>query len=116
MPTYEAIYEIGPGDRELAARFMARPLGPHSPDLLRLLNRLRWGPMAGKYVLVCTKRHREWVLGQLGEKRGDPVRLLSDHVFHARAEAERAVFKVRWKQVTGEDLEFEQVPGGWSHD
>ena len=107
MPTYEAIYEIQTEDRELAAKFRARPLGPHSPDLLRLLNRLRWGPMPGKLVLVCTKRHREWVLGRLGAERGDPVAMLSDYVFHDRAEAEWVVFKLRWKQVTGEDLDLD---------
>ena len=72
--------------------------------MMRLLNRLRWQPLAGKHVIVCTERHREWVLGRLGAARGDPVTLLSETVFTNRADAEWAVFKLRWKAATDIDL------------
>ena len=37
-------------------------------------------------------------------RRGSPVRLLEDEVFTSRREAEWAVFKRRWKRVTGREL------------
>ena len=85
MESYGAIYQIQPSDRELARRFRDDPFAPPGPEMMRLLNRLRWQPMAGKHVVVCTKPHREWVLGRLGARRGDPVTLLSDPVFTDRA-------------------------------
>ena len=99
------LYEIDPvGDLALARAYRERPRGPHRPDLMRLLNRLRWEPMDDKHVLVCLERHRRWVLGKLAGGRGTPVRLLEDQVFTRREEAEWAVFKRRWKKVTGQEL------------
>ena len=84
------LYEIDTvRDLGLARIYRERPWGPHSPDLLRLLNRLRWEPMEARHVLVCLERHR---------------RLLEDEVFTSRQEAEWAVFKRRWKRVTGREL------------
>ena len=99
------LYQIDPvEDLALARAYRERPAGPHSPNLLRLLNRLRWEPLDDKHVLVCLKRHRRWVVGKLGGSRGAPVRLMHDQVFTSRQEAEWAVFKRRWKKVTGHDL------------
>ena len=101
----EPLYEIDPvADLPLARAYREQPEGPHRPDLLRLLNRLRWEPMDDKYVLVCVERHRRWILGKLGPGRGAPVRLLRDEVFGSRREAEWAVFKKRWRKTTGQDL------------
>lgn len=101
----EPLYQIDPvSDLALAKAYRAKPAGPHSPDLLRLLNRLRWEPMEDKHVLVCLQRHRRWVIGKLGVGRGAPVQLLEGHVFSTRQEAEWTVFKWRWKKLTGEEL------------
>ena len=59
------MYKITPEDRQWVDEFRNRPIGPHSPGLLRVLNAMRGAPQRGKYVLVCTKPHREWVLGRL---------------------------------------------------
>lgn len=96
---------IDPNGKHLVEEFRKHPLGHHSAELQRLLNRLRWEPMKDKYVLVCTKPHREWTLAQLPGVRGQPVKLLKDHVFHSLKEAEWAVFKLRWKKHTGEELD-----------
>lgn len=101
----EPLYEIDPiADLALARAYRERPEGPHRPDLLRLLNRLRREPPESRQVLVCLERHRRWVLGQMDGRRGVPVRLLEDQVFSSRQEAEWTVFKRRWKRVTGQDL------------
>jgi hypothetical protein len=69
-----------------------------------VLNTLRGGPLEGKYVLVCTKPFREWVLARHPGVRGQPVELLPEHTFTSKEEAEWVVFRLRWKEQTGEDL------------
>ena len=100
---YGAAYEIKASDRALALRFLDDPFADPTPDGMRLLTRLRWHPVGGKYVLVCTRRHREWTLARL-RRRGEPIELLFDHVFTDLVEAERFVFRLRWKAATGEDI------------
>jgi hypothetical protein len=99
-----SIYTLQPSDRSVYDEFRDKPFGHHSPQLQRVLNKLRFGPMAGKYLLVCTRPHREWMLAQLPDKPGDPVQLHHNRIFHSLAEAEREVFKLRWEQHTGEAL------------
>ena len=49
-------YKIDPRrDREAVDEFRQNPIGHHSPNLQRVLNTLRGGPLEGKYVLVCTR-------------------------------------------------------------
>ncbi len=99
------LFEIDPArDLPLARAFRAAPWGPHSADLMRLLNRLRWEPMDDKFVLVSRERNRSWVIGKLEGGRGSPVRLLDDEVFTSREAAEWAVFKRRWTKATGQAL------------
>ena len=49
-------------------------------------------------MLICSKPHEKWVLGQLTGQRGQPIRLLEDQVFSSIDDAERHVFKLRWKK------------------
>jgi hypothetical protein len=98
-------YRIDPRrDRELVDEFRKTPIGHHSPNLQRVLNTLRGGLLRGKYVLVCTRPFREWVLARHPGERGKPIELLREHTFASREEAEWAVFRMRWKEHTGEDL------------
>ena len=71
--------------------------------LQRILNLFRGEAMAGKYVLVCTKPHREWMLGQLTGARGERIRM-TNQVFTSIEEAEWFVFKERWAKYTNETL------------
>lgn len=98
-------YKIRPqADRVYIDEFRQNPVGHHSPSLLRILNALRGGPLEGKYVLVCTKPFREYTLARHGGERGRPPELLPEHTFKNREEAEWAVFRLRWKEKTGEDI------------
>lgn len=99
------VYEIGERDRGTIDEFDATPIGHHSPALQRVLNVIRGQPVEGKYVLVCTKPHKEWQLAQLTGERGKPVRMLKGVVFSDRETAEREVFRRRWKRQTGVTLE-----------
>ena len=70
-------YKIDPRrDREVVDEFRQNPIGHHSPNLQRVLNALRGGPLKGKYVLVCTRPFAEWVLARHPGERGQPLELL----------------------------------------
>ena len=98
-------YKINPNDKDLVEEFRRQPIGHHSPALQQVLTLFRGGPTEGKYILYCTKPHEEWILGQLPGRRGVPVKLHHNRVFHSLEEAEWEVFKLRWHQHTGEHLE-----------
>jgi hypothetical protein len=99
------VYKVGEQDRQVVAEFNKTPIGHHSPALQRVLNVFRGEATAGKYVLICTKPHKEWVLGQLSGERGKPVKILKSEVFTSIEEAEREIFRRRWKKYTGRELD-----------
>ena len=101
------MYPIEPRHKEQAREFKKNPFGPHSAELQRILNRMRWEPLKGKFVLVCTKPHEEWTLAELPGERGKPITMHPDQVFTSLADAEWAVFKKRWKRITGEELDID---------
>ena len=93
---------IARGDA-LYAEYAAQPTGAHSPDLQFVLQRFRKAPCAGKFVLIALDPHRRWALGRLTGTRGQPVVRLAQE-FTDLAEAERHVFRLRWQEMTGEEL------------
>lgn len=99
------IYKVGMHDRHVVDEFQKTPIGQHSPGLQRVLNVFRGEPMKDKYVLICTKPHEEWALGQLTGERGKPVKVLKDEVFKSIEDAEREIFRRRWKKCTGSSLD-----------
>jgi hypothetical protein len=99
-----SIYRIDPeNDLVYAAEFMRVPVGHQSPGLQRVLHVFRGEPLAGKYVLICTKAHKEWQLGRLSGKRGTPP-TRENKFYTSLEEAERDVFRRRWKDITGAEL------------
>ncbi len=100
------MYEIDPTRTDLVEEFRQNPGGPYSPELTLVVNRLRLGPMAQRYLLVCTKRGREWAVGKMPTERGRPVEFLEDLAFDDYHEAAREVFRLRWQAVTGHELTF----------
>ena len=99
------VYKVGRHDRPVVDEFQKTPIGHHSPALQRVLNAFRGEPVKDKYVLICTKPHQEWTLGQLTGERGQPVKMLTDTVFTSIEDAEREVFRRRWTKYTGSDLD-----------
>lgn len=95
---------IDPSRKDLVAEFMAQPVGPHSGDLRRMLNAMRTHPELPPYILVCVEPFRKWRLAQKVGARGTPVALIGETEFDDPLEAERAVFRLRWKALTGEDV------------
>ena len=91
---------------QLAQEFRARPHGRHSADLQRILNRMRSEPFAGRYILVQDRKGQPYRLVQLGATPSDPISYTGD-TFATLAEAEWAVFKLRWRRHFGNDIAFD---------
>lgn len=105
MSTAYKVGALGAQERlQLAKEFQQQPVGHHSPELQRLLNVFRGEPLENKYVLICRIPHKEWVLGQVSGVRGEPVKVLKDQVFTNLDDAEREIFRRRWKKYVGSEL------------
>jgi len=98
-------YQLSENDLQYAKEFKANPLAVAGPGLQRVLNLLRGGPKAGKYVLIVKDPFKRWGLGRMPAERGQPIEILDDWEFTDLAEAEWQVFKLRWKAHTNQDLE-----------
>jgi len=98
------MYKINPDHKHLAEEFRRNRIGLHSADLQKLLNVFRGAPTEGKFVLICTKPHEEWVLAQLPKTRGGKLHMHHNRVFTSIEEAEWEIFKLRWKHYTGEEF------------
>lgn len=97
---------IDPKRRDLVDAFNKNPRGPHSPELQRLVNALRFElDMKGKYVVVETKSNQEWTLAQLPGARYMPLIMHQDCVFTNLDDAERAIFRLRWEAATSKSLD-----------
>lgn len=95
----------GPDPLAPVREFRADPFGPRSPELTRILDRMRALPIEGKHCVVCTRPHAEWRLAVMSGRRGVAPRLLHNTVFHTLADAEWAVFKLRWRDLTGQEID-----------
>ena len=99
-------YQITDSDHVYASEFKNQPFGYQSPGLQRVLNVLRGGPVAGKYVLIVLEPYKRWALGQLPADRGAPVEIVHGEEFTDLHEAEWTVFRLRWKMHTGDELDL----------
>ena len=97
-------YRIDAEDLPFAREFLAAPIGYHSPGLQRVLNRMRGADWAFKYVLVVEDRYSRWRLGKMPLRRGSPIEIVDGVVYTDLLEAERDIFRRRWKDLTGQDL------------
>ncbi|MBI1779125.1 MAG: hypothetical protein HYR63_27645 [Proteobacteria bacterium] len=97
------MYQIDPSRLELAREFKKKPFGEHSPDLQYLLHRMRSYDASGHHVLVMTRPHAQWTLARM-QAGGRQAPTLTNTTFTSLEEAEWHVFKLRWKDLTGQDL------------
>lgn len=97
------MYRVTHNQKHLADEFMANPLGRASPELQRVLMVFRGEPLEGKPVLLNTRPFKEWTLAFHSGRRGVPP-TPTEHKFATLEEAERFVFRMRWKKYTGHDL------------
>lgn len=97
------MYEIDPSRLDLAREFRSRPFGLHGPELQAVLIRMRSLPVEGKHCLIVLEPRARWLLARMEGKPLRPVPV-PGIVFADPAEAEWAVFKLRWQALTGHDL------------
>ena len=71
-----------------------KPAPIDSPELARLLDRLRVVPQQAKHVIVETKPWEEYRIGVLPGVRGQSV-AITDEAYPTREEAEHAIFLKR---------------------
>ena len=90
--------------KDLTDEFQRNPVGRHSGDLRRLLNAVRLHPDVPPYILVCLEAQRRWRIAIKQPQRGSAVELIDAPEFTDPLEAERAVFRLSWKAITGEEL------------
>jgi hypothetical protein len=100
------MYRIDPARADLAREFKARPYGPHSAELQKLLLILRWGNTRGKTVILASNSERRWRLGKFGPKRGTPMQEYGP-IYNSAAEASWACFRARWLEATGQECPVE---------
>ena len=74
------------------------PPRQHSLDLQRLLTRLRTEGLRGKPFVVTVRAGREWAIGELGSRRGDPVTFHDDRRFTSFRDAQWALLRLRWEK------------------
>lgn len=98
------MYVIDPSRTDLLEEFQRNPSGPYSPELTLLVNRLRLGPMDERYILVCTKRGREWMLAKMPVVRGAKLEVFEDRVFEDYDAAAWEVFRMRWTAATSRSI------------
>lgn len=91
--------------KDLVAEFRKTPVGHQSVELKKLMNVMRGEGFPGKHVLICTKPYEEWRLGRLSGVRGKAIEVVEGVVYTSIEEAEWEVFKIRWKALTGEELD-----------
>ena len=92
-----------PNDRELIAEFKRNPIGHHSPELQRLLNKFRGVPIKDKFCLLVIKPNRLWQLAKTSGVAGKQLQKLPK-TFTSQSDAEWYIFRKRWKSLTGETL------------
>ncbi len=98
------MYAIDPSRKDLVEEYRQNPGGPYGPELTLLVNRLRLGSMEERYILVCTKRGREWTVAKMPTVRGAKLEIFEDRVFDDYAAAAWEVFRMRWEAATGEAI------------
>ena len=100
-----AHYEVDPSRTDLVEEFRRSPKGPHSDELRKVLHRMRWSGVAGRYVLITLVPGKRWMMGRLPEKRGMPIETFRNQVFESVNDAEWHVFKLRWQALTGQTIQ-----------
>lgn len=94
-----------PPSLELAAEFRQRPFGRHSEELQNLLHAMRSAPIPSKHFLFMADTNREWVLGRYSAEMPPTPVIDWSVTFDDLEAAEWHVFRVRWHELFGDDLD-----------
>ncbi len=100
----QAHHPIDPTRLDLAREFRRTARGHYSLELQLVLYRMRWSGAGLRHVLLALEPGKRWMLAQLPARRGEPIKTFPDQVFTSIADAEWAVFCLRWELLTGHSL------------
>lgn len=109
------MHQIDPARLDLAREFKARPLGPHSPDLQKVLKILRWNPVEGRVVALQPERDGSWYLARLTGPKGHPIEVFRQRAYATLLEAYWALFRRGWEDHTGQVVWKRLMVGGGHH-
>lgn len=98
------MHAVDPARLDLAREYKANPIGPHSPELQKLLKLLRWEPVAGRFLVVRPRHDGLWYLARTTGPKGHPLEIFYHHGYATQPEAHWALFRKRWEQHTGQVL------------
>ena len=96
-----ATYEIDGTRMDLALEYRDNMRGPYSPELQRVLDRMRSTPMKGRLALAVLEPYREFALVRLSGERGVAPVPVEGVSYASVPEAEWDIFKRRWRDLTG---------------
>jgi hypothetical protein len=71
------MHKIGASRLDLARQFRARPFGPHSSELQKLLKILRWDPIEDRIIAVQQQRGGAWQLARSTGSKGFPIEIFN---------------------------------------
>ena len=103
------MHRIDPTRLDLAREFKAAPLGPHSPDLQKLLKIMRWDPVDGRIVAMQPDQEGPWYLARLSGRKGHPIELFRQRPYATLLEAYWGLFRKRWEDHTGQKLALDDA-------
>ena len=98
------MHSVDPSRLDLCNEFRESPIGPHSPDLQKLIKLLRWERIESRYLLVQPKRGKPWFLAHTTGPKAHPLEIFWDQEFLDLPSAYWALFKARWEANTGQRL------------
>ena len=98
------MHAVDPSRHDLAREYKANTVGPHSPDLQKLLKLLRWEPIAGRFIVVRPRHEGPWYLARATGPKGRPMEIFYQRGYDTQPEAHWALFRKRWEQHTGQPL------------
>ena len=96
----------------LAEEYLRNPLGPHSLELKRLLDVMRWDDARNRIISVQLEQDGPWYVAKTNGPKGTPLSVYDEQPFASLSDAQRRVFALRWQQHTGERLPFENAQDG----
>lgn len=91
-------------DRKYVEEFRANPIAPHSPGLQRVLNLMRLWRGGDQYILIAREEFADYAIGRMPPDRADPIVIEDGRSFASREEAEWELFRRRWREHTGEEI------------
>lgn len=96
-----SIYSWNGERKDLAEEYRNNLRGPFSPELQKILDRMRTSPLTNRYALRVIVPFRKFALVKLSGSRGVPPSDIQGVTYNSISEAEWDIFARRWEDITG---------------